>query len=153
MSKLNKDTLFLIFEELQDDSKSLFSCLMDNRIWCETAIPVLWRYPWRYNINYSNKSYLYAIFISYLHNDIKEFLTSEGIQLLSISYQPLLFDYLSFCRSINVNIMSRIISTGASSDYDQFLLQQEFYNILMRKCPELKHLDMGSIEHQLFYLP
>src|SRR5436305_3688653 len=124
MRKLNKDILFLIFEELQDDSKSL----------------------------YSNKSYLFTIFISYLHNDVKEFLTSEGIQLPSISYQPLLFDYLSFCRSINANIISRIISTGASSDYDQFLLQQEFYNILMRKCPELKHLDMGSIEHQLFYL-
>src|SRR2546429_452678 len=108
MSRLNKDILFLIFEELQDDSKSLFSCLMVNKIWCETAIPILWRNPWRYDINYSNKSYLFAIFTSYLSNTSKEFLTSEGVQLLSISYQSLLFDYLSFCRSINAKIMNRI---------------------------------------------
>src|SRR4051794_8571612 len=153
MSKFNKNILFLIFEELQDDSKSLFSCLLVNRIWCETAIPVLWRNPWHYGINYSNKIYLFTIFISCLPNDIKEFLTSEGIQLPPISHQPLSFDYLSFCRSINSNIMNRIISTGASSKYEQFLLQQEFYNILLRKCPELKYLYMGSIQHQIFYFP
>src|SRR5688572_8768520 len=148
MSKLNKDILFLIFEELQDDLKSLFSCLMVNRIWCETVIPVLWRNPWRYNINYINKSYLlFTIFISCLPNDVKEFLINEGIQLPIISYQPLLFDYFSFCRSININIMNHIISTGASSDYDKFLLQKELYNLLMRKCPELKYLDMWSIKH------
>src|SRR3954454_19420206 len=99
MVQLNKDILFLIFEELQDIPKSLFSCLMVNRNWCETGIPVLWRNPWRYYINYRNKSYLFAIFISYLPNDVKEFLTSVGIQLPPISYQPLLFDYLSFCKS------------------------------------------------------
>ena len=91
MSRLNKDILFLIFEELQDDSKSLFSCLMVNKIWCETVIPILWRNPWRYDIDYRNKSYLFAIFISCLSNDTKEFLASEGIQLLSISYQSLFF--------------------------------------------------------------
>src|SRR2546430_617157 len=153
MSNLNKDILLLIFEELQDDSKSLFSCLMVNRIWCETVIPVLWRNPWRYGIDYSNKSYLFAIFIYCLPNDVRESLTSEGIQLLPNSYQPLLFDYFSFCKSINADVMNDVISTGASSDYERFLLQQEFYNILMRKCPELKYLDMGSIKHQIFYFP
>src|ERR1043165_4625139 len=111
MSKLNKDILLLLFEELQDDSKSLFSSLMINRTWCETAIPVLWRDPWRYDIKYNNKSYLFTILISYLPSNIKEYLASEGIQLPSMSYQSLLFDYLSFCRSINVNIISRIITS------------------------------------------
>src|ERR1700722_1093220 len=105
MSKLNKDILFLIFEELQDDSKSLFSCLMVNRLWCETVIPILWRNPWRYGIKYDNKSYLFITIAHYLPDDIKEFITRQGIQLPSISHQSLLFDYLSFCRSINVNIM------------------------------------------------
>src|SRR5947199_5620144 len=106
MSKLNKDVLSLIFAELQDDSKSLFSCLMVNRIWCETVIPVLWRNPWRYSIIYHNKSYLFTIFISCLPNIIKESLTSKGVQLPPISYQSLSFDYLTFCRSININIMN-----------------------------------------------
>src|SRR5579859_4127508 len=103
MSKLNKDTLFLIFEELRDDSKSLFSCLMVNRLWCETVIPILWKDPWCYNINYNNKYNLFIIVASYLSDDIKEFLTRQGIHLPSVSYKTLLFDYLSFCRSINVN--------------------------------------------------
>src|SRR5438034_5254831 len=151
MSKLNKDILFLIFEELQDDSKSLFSCLMVNRIWCEIVIPVLWRNPWNYNISYYNKSSLYYIITFYLSDDIKEFLTRQGIQLPLVSHQPLLFDYLSFCRSVNVNIMNAIISAGSSLTYNQFLLQQEFYNLFMKKCPEVKYLDMKPIEHQIFY--
>src|SRR6266542_1623948 len=153
MSKLNKDTLFLIFEELQDDSKFLFSCLMVNRLWSETVIPILWRNPWNYDINYSNKSYLFTIIAYYLPNDIKEFLTRQGIQLPSPSYKSLLFDYLSFCRSININTIKSIISTGSSLAYNQFLLQHEFYSIFMKKFPELKYLDMKSIQHQIFYLP
>src|SRR6266536_300167 len=103
MSTLNNDILFLLFEELQDDSKSLFSCLLVNRLWCEVVIPILWRDPWCYedNINYRKKSSLYYIITFSLPNDIKEFLTSQGIQLYPISYQSLSFDYLSFCKSIN----------------------------------------------------
>src|SRR5438034_438616 len=153
MSELNKDILFLIFEELQDDSKSLFSCLMVNRLWCETVIPILWKNPWRYDINYENNNRLFIIISSYLSDDIKEFLTRQGMQLPSISYQPLLFDYLSFCRSINVNAMNAIISTGSSLAYNKFILQQEFYNLFMKKCPEIKYLDMKSIKYQIFYFP
>ena len=153
MSKLNKDILFLLFEELQNDSRSLFSCLLVDRLWCETAIPILWRDPWCYedNINYQKKSSLYHIVTSYLPNDIKEFLTSQGIQLCPISYQSPLFNYLSFCRSINMNVIKSIISIGSSSTYNQFLLQQEIYSLFMRKFSEIKYLDMRSIDHQIFY--
>jgi len=95
MSKLNKDILFLLFKELPD-SKSLFSCLMVNRLWCEAVIPVLWRNPWNYNINYYDKSFLYYIITFYLPDDIKESLKRLGIKIPPISHQPLLFDYLSF---------------------------------------------------------
>ncbi|CAB4417149.1 unnamed protein product [Rhizophagus irregularis] len=150
MPEFNRDILFLIFEELQEDSKSLFSCLMINRLWCETAVPILWKDPWRYNIKYANKNFLYSIITSYLSNDIKEFLTREGTQ---ISNQSLTFDYLSFCKSINVNIINNIISIGTASTFKQFLLQQEFYNIMIRKRSELKYLNMISLKHQIFNFP
>ncbi|GBC31830.1 uncharacterized protein OCT59_012973 [Rhizophagus irregularis] len=154
MFKLSKDILFLIFKELQDDSKSLFSCLMVNRLWCETAVPVLWRDPWSYNgIIYGNKSYLFIIITSYFSYNIKKFITEERIQLSSILVKPTLFDYLSFCRSISVNIINSIISVGSTLAYNQFIIQQEFYYFFMKKCPELKHLDMKSIKHQIFYFP
>ena len=77
MPKLNKDILFLIFDALQEDSKTLFSCLMVDRLWCETAIPILWRNPWCYNINYRNKSSLYHIITFYLTDDSREFLSKQ----------------------------------------------------------------------------
>ncbi|RIA98945.1 hypothetical protein C1645_812118 [Glomus cerebriforme] len=153
MSKLNKDILFLLFEELQNDSKSLYSCLTVNRLWCETVIPILWKNPWDYSINYKNKNSLYYIITSYLTDDIKEFLTEQRIYIPSISRQSLLFDYLSFCKSFNVNIINEIISIRHSSDYEQFLLQQEIYIIIMKECLELKYLNMISIKHQIFYFP
>jgi hypothetical protein len=153
MLKLNKDILFLVFEELQDDSKSLFSCLMVNRLWCETVIPILWRDPWCYDIDYSNKNYLFIIITSYLSDDIKESLMRQGIQLPSVSFQLLLFDYLSFCKSINVNTINIITSIGSSLAHNQFILQQEFYSLFMKKFPKLKYLDIKSIKHKIFHYP
>ncbi|EXX54889.1 uncharacterized protein OCT59_012950 [Rhizophagus irregularis] len=154
MAKLNKDILFLIFEELQEDSKSLFSCLMVNRLWCETVIPILWRNPWCYNnINYKNKIYLFFIIAYYLFDDIKDFITNQRIKLPSDSNQSLLFDYFSFCRSINVNNINNIISIGSNLDYNQYFIQQKFYYFFMKKCPELKYFDMKSMKHQIFYFP
>ncbi|GBB87426.1 hypothetical protein RclHR1_01390016 [Rhizophagus clarus] len=154
MSRLNEDILFLIFGELQNDSRSLFSCLMINKLWCETAIPILWRNPWCYSgIDYNNKDYLFKIIAYYLSDDVKESLKSQGIQLPLISHQSLLFDYLSFCKSINVNVINSIAFIGSFIACDQFLLQQEFYSLFMRKCSELKYLDMKSIKHQIFHFP
>src|SRR5215469_13972057 len=152
MSKLNKDILYLIFEELQDDPKTLFSCLMVNRLWYETVVPVLWKNPWNYDIKYY-KSSLYDVIACYLTDDVKEFLTRQGIHLPQISHNSLLFDYLSLCRSLNVSVIDDITIFGSPLAYNQFLLQQEFYSLFMRKCPELKYLDMRSIKHQIFYFP
>ncbi|CAB4477779.1 unnamed protein product [Rhizophagus irregularis] len=49
--------------------------------------------------------------------------------------------------------MNTITSIGSPLAYNQFLLQQEFYNVFMKKFPELKYLDMKSIKHQIFYFP
>ncbi|GES86379.1 hypothetical protein GLOIN_2v1764020 [Rhizophagus clarus] len=123
---------------------------MVNRLWCETVIPVLWRDPWNYTINYRNKDSLYSIITSYLSNDIKEFLTKSGIK---ISSQSLAFDYLSFCKSIDVKTIDNIISVGSSpSEYNQFLLQEEIYNFLLKKCSEIKRLNIRGT-YEIVYLP
>ncbi|GBB89105.1 hypothetical protein RclHR1_01580006 [Rhizophagus clarus] len=126
---------------------------MVNRLWCETVIPILWKNPWCYNINYQNKKSLYSVITSYLTDDIKEFLIRQEILLPSILHQSLLFDYLSFCRSVDIDKLNTIVSIGSSDLYKQFLLQQEGCKLLMRKCPELKYLNIGSIKHQIFYFP
>ena len=39
MLKLNIDVLYLIFQEFQDDRKTLHSCLLVNKTWCEIIVP------------------------------------------------------------------------------------------------------------------
>jgi hypothetical protein len=148
MSNLNKDILFLTFEKLQDDSNSLLSCSMVNKLWCITAIPILWRNPWRHYID-NKKNQLFDIIASYLPDDIKELLTNQKIKLTCKS--PL-FDYLSYCKSINVKIIDSVISIVSHLPDDQFLLlKREFYKLLINKFSGLQYLEMINIEHQIFY--
>src|ERR1044072_909976 len=126
LSKLNKDILFLLFEELQSDSESLFRCLLVDKLWCETVIPILWRNPWGYdNLDYKGNRSLYHIITFSLPDDVRGFLPSQGIQLFPTSHQSLSFDYLSFCRTINIKVIGKILSPDSLSTYNRFLLQQE----------------------------
>ncbi|GES90215.1 hypothetical protein GLOIN_2v1884233 [Rhizophagus clarus] len=45
MSKLNIDIILSILEELQNDKKSLYTCLLVNKAWCEMTVPILWKEP------------------------------------------------------------------------------------------------------------
>ena len=45
MLTLDNDVLFLIVKKLQNDKKSLHSCLLVDRTWCGTTVPILWKNP------------------------------------------------------------------------------------------------------------
>ncbi|CAG8642837.1 9567_t:CDS:2, partial [Rhizophagus irregularis] len=46
----------------------------------------------------------------------------------------------------NINAVNTITSIRSSLAYNQFLLQQEFYGLFMKKFPELKYLDISGIK-------
>ncbi|CAG8696753.1 9708_t:CDS:2, partial [Rhizophagus irregularis] len=56
------------------------------------------------------------------------------------------------CRSIDTKIIDVIISIGSSSEYDQFLLQEEIYSLFIKKCPEIKYLNIRGT-YEIVYLP
>ncbi|GBC06619.1 hypothetical protein RclHR1_06980003 [Rhizophagus clarus] len=130
---------------------------MVNRLWCRTVVPILWKNPWSYGgINYSKKNCLFTIISSYFSDDTKELLMKEG----SLVPQKLpLFDYLSFCRSIDVITIGNIILIGYCSANNQSNLQagsleREFYDLFTRKCSVLKYLDMRLIDQvTTYYFP
>src|SRR5438046_2368272 len=67
---LNKDVLFLIFEELKNDKKSLYSCLLVNRTWCTTAVPILWKNPSeQYFITNNSKNILFNVILLHLSEE------------------------------------------------------------------------------------
>ncbi|PKK67005.1 hypothetical protein RhiirC2_852481 [Rhizophagus irregularis] len=148
MSKL-KDILLIIFEELEDDQRSLFSCLLVDKLWCETAVIFLWKNPWRYYLGFYQEKFLYNTIILFLPDESKEFLKLEGIDIPSSKSQnPPLFDYLTFCRHLNVVKINSIIHL---SDYKKYIVEQEVYKLLMRKCSLLKSMDVRYIKHHLDY--
>jgi hypothetical protein len=108
MTKLNRDVLYLIFEELQDDKKTLYSCLLVNKIYCEIIIPILWKNPW-YRLKPINEKTLLNVIISHLSDESKSKLINQGINFLSTLHQRPLFDYISFCKHLNLNEIFRII--------------------------------------------
>src|SRR6266516_1455151 len=110
MSKLNGDVLYLIFEELQDDKETLYSCISINKTWCETIIPILWRNPWKYYLKGKKKKSLLNVIISHLQDELKKnlkkSLKNKKIDFFTNSYQrSLLFDYISFCKHLNLIII------------------------------------------------
>ncbi|GBB88268.1 hypothetical protein RclHR1_14800003 [Rhizophagus clarus] len=145
MSKL-KDILLIIFEELEDDQRSLFSCLLVNKLWCESAVIFLWRNPWRYYLGFCQEKFLYNTILLFLSDETKEFLKLKGIEIPPSSQNPPLFDYLSFCRHLNVVKINSIIHL---SDYKKYIVEQEVYKLLMRKCSPLKSMDIRYIKHHL----
>ena len=71
MSRLNQDVLYFIIEELKDDKQTLFSCILVNKTWCETIIPILWRDPWKSLKKEKEKSLLNVI-ISHLLDESRK---------------------------------------------------------------------------------
>ncbi|CAB4404166.1 unnamed protein product [Rhizophagus irregularis] len=55
--------------------------------------------------------------------------------------------------SIDIQIIDDIISIGTSSEYNRFLLQEEIYSFLIKKCPEIKYLKICDTYEMVVYLP
>ncbi|GBB86476.1 hypothetical protein RclHR1_12900003 [Rhizophagus clarus] len=183
MSKLNKDILTMVFYEIfhEYDYNSLFSCLLVNKSWCETVVPILWRNPWRYQMKEYQKRSLFNIILTFLSDESKEFLKNQKIEIIKKSTKKFMFfDYLTYCRYminynlydiINSNIIvennnHKILTTTTSTttittnyvitlmnDYYRYILQEEIYKLLIYKCPPLKYLDITFIQQQIDLFP
>ncbi|GBC46106.2 hypothetical protein GLOIN_2v1764020 [Rhizophagus irregularis DAOM 181602=DAOM 197198] len=54
--------------------------------------------------------------------------------------------------SINIETIDEIISIGSPLEYNRFLLQEEIYSLLIKKCPEIKYLNICGT-YEILYLP
>ncbi|PKY49356.1 hypothetical protein RhiirA4_545210 [Rhizophagus irregularis] len=103
MLKLNRDVIFLILEELQNDSKSLYSCLLINRTWCETTVPILWKDPTsRYDLTDDACNILFNKILLHLSEESRNKLKNQEIDLLIEIYKRPLFNYISFWKHLDL---------------------------------------------------
>src|SRR6266498_4696728 len=96
MSKLPADCLNEIFEYLEDDNVTLYSCLLVNRLWCEVSVRIFWRSIW----NYNNRAY--NTLISCLPNESKEILYKNGIVISTPTSKSPMFNYAAFCKILSI---------------------------------------------------
>jgi hypothetical protein len=105
MSNLNRDILYLIFEELKDDGNSLYSCLLVNKIWTNIIIPILWKNPWKYLKKESKNIILLKVIISHLSDEIRNNLKEQS------KFQKPIFNYISFCKYLDFKVIINLINS------------------------------------------
>jgi hypothetical protein len=142
MSKLNNDVLYLIFKELKNDGKTLFSSLLVNKTWCETIIPILWNNPWKF-LKEEKEKFLFNVIISHLSDELKNNL-GKNVENL---YQKPLFNYISYCRYLNYNHIGNIIKM-----YN--LIKNEIIKLFINENMKYTHLYLPQqLDFQLHLIP
>ncbi|CAG8512728.1 11130_t:CDS:2 [Rhizophagus irregularis] len=115
MLELNKDVIFLILEELKNDRKSLYSCLLINKTWCEMTVPILWKIPGLNYLNYNNnkKIRLLNVILLHLSEESRNILKDQGIKFFTTTkYQRPFFNYINFWRSLNLHLIEEILNVS-----------------------------------------
>ncbi|CAB5303670.1 hypothetical protein RhiirA1_540293 [Rhizophagus irregularis] len=149
MIKLNLDCFNLILKESRLNKKSLYSCLLVNKEWCNLVVPILWKkYSWYCNHKESENK-IFNIILSCLSTSSKQFLFDNNIKLPStIFLKPLSFNYISFCEfpraGIIDNIKDMIFKDEILNNFDYStkinLLEQEIYKLFVSQCKNIKIL-------------
>ncbi|RIA91295.1 hypothetical protein C1645_822268 [Glomus cerebriforme] len=164
-SRLPADCLREIFEFLQDDTKSLHSFLLVNRLWCETTVPILWRNTknWLSNSQFNDNSpqILFATLLSCLPEDSKKLLSDNGIIIPPPTAQPPLFEYAAFCRRLSYNNINYIIEvaigdrrlSNSRNLYGKHLIKQEMFRMFLTRCSTIDFLDISDRNNTDIPLP
>ncbi|CAG8610245.1 19368_t:CDS:2 [Rhizophagus irregularis] len=138
MFYLNEDVLYLVLKELEDDRKTLYLCLTVNKTWCEIIIPILWKNPWKYlKGNQQKKKLLFInIIISHLSDASRNNLKSLKVDILTNSYTKPLFNYVSFCKYLNLRNLNEMFNIiNHNND-----VKKEIYNLFINENTRLTHL-------------
>ncbi|RIA80896.1 hypothetical protein C1645_837877 [Glomus cerebriforme] len=141
---LPADCLNEIFEYLEKDMITLYSCLLINRIWCQVSVRILWRNSWNYN------ACTYNTLIACLPNESKDILNGKGIIIPTPTSGPPMFNYASFCKIISTDMIDNSIEqllkeqqsiTSQNLDDNLYIVAQEIYKLFMIRISSLKKIN------------
>ncbi|RIA87133.1 hypothetical protein C1645_855006 [Glomus cerebriforme] len=155
---LSEDCILEILEYLSDDKKSLYSCLLTNRLFCRFAVKILWRDPWIEYINSNEKNYwniLGGTITKCFSQEIKQ--TSSLLKKhkqIHLLKQPPLFNYVLHIQIITVRVINELIKV-IFDDIDNKKIEQKFnetfWLFFIKRCPKIKSLDIPKFN--LFIYP
>jgi hypothetical protein len=151
MFKLNGDILYLIFKKLQSNKKTLLSCLTVNKTCCEMIIPILWNNPWKY---LKGEELLLNVIISHFSEESKNNLKNQGINFSTNAYQRPLFNYINFCKHLNIIKLSQVIDNIAQFSTIKNLIIKEIINLSVNQNTRITHLYIPSqFDYQINVIP
>ncbi|CAG8500118.1 6611_t:CDS:2 [Rhizophagus irregularis] len=131
---LPEDCIREILEQLSEDKRTLYSCLITNRTYCQFVVPILWRNPWPTFNSLTNE--LERIYWKILGKTIIKCLTLETKQKLSKQFQIYLnpsllqkplFNYVSYIQIIPV----------------EQIFNKEFWELFIKQC-KIKSLEIPN---------
>ncbi|CAB4479308.1 hypothetical protein RhiirA5_366065 [Rhizophagus irregularis] len=152
---LPTELLDKIFSSIDgNDIKTLHSCILVNRVWCNTMIPYLWKSPFHLAIMHQTEKLVPAYF---------PFFSKEAKHILQLhipSTSPI-FDYPMFLRELDFNEVYLLIrkwcdfknnATNKFIGFEVFkqrgrqtlLLLQELSKLFMLKCNKLENLSLDT---------
>src|SRR6266540_4504029 len=90
-----------IIQYLRNDLKSLYSCILVNRLLCQIAIPILWEdpFPVKHRDGYPYK--ILDTCLSFFNENDQTKLEELGISIKSPSFKTPLLNYPSFIKTLN----------------------------------------------------
>src|SRR4051812_18517605 len=106
-----EDVIYLVLQELEDDGKTLRSCLLFNRTWCRIIIPILWTNPWK-NLKEGGEKSLLSVLLSFLPDNSRDNLNQRFN--ISINYRSPLFNYIKYCKHLNLSVLENVINASYS---------------------------------------
>jgi hypothetical protein len=128
-----KDIIFLILEQLQDDRKTLYSCLLVNRIWCETTVPFLWKFPGKYTPTNNAVNILFNVILSHLSKESRNILKVQKIKLFKKIYQRPLFNYINYWRYLNLGFLENMIRSKKIEESKLTIMRGEILKLFINK--------------------
>ncbi|RIA83536.1 hypothetical protein C1645_833668 [Glomus cerebriforme] len=152
MLKLNEDVLYLILEELKDDRKSLYSCLLVNRTLCEKTVSILWKNPGQY---YTSMKLLFNVILLHLSEESRKIFKNQGINLFNETYQRKpSFNYINFWKFLNLHLLECMIFSIKNIEKSKLpIIRNEILNLFVNKNTKFIYLDIPQqFNYQLHHI-
>ncbi|CAB4404549.1 unnamed protein product [Rhizophagus irregularis] len=126
-------------------------------LWCELSVRILWRNTLNIKFDYKHsfkiESSILSTLIACLPNESKKLLHDNKIFISTPTSNPLLFNYASFCKTLSIYEINRMIDSvlknkpSLDSKYKNSLVANEIIKMFASQISSLKKL----IYYHTFY--
>lgn len=148
------DCILNILKFLYKDHKTLFSCLLINKQWCEITVPILWRKPWKLGISTEFWEFITDSLILCLSDYSKQVLHINGIIPSNILSQKPKFNYISYIKYISQDIITKFVNNYITLNFEEEtfssmhknLLFEEIWKMFLNQCNSLKSITLPNIK-------